>query len=105
MASTATAAPFAYRSTPVVGDATSIVTGGVAVTVFATGSIVNAADIENPPTASEPLYIDIVTTASAGSATSFALSPGAAYRISGPITTAVTAVAATSGHAFVAVRY
>ena len=105
MAGNATAAPFSVRSTPVVGLAMSIVSANLAVTVFAANSIVNVADIENPPTASEPLYIDIVTTASAGSATSFALSPGAAYRISGPITTAATAVAATSGHAFVAVRY
>ena len=97
--------PFAVRSTPVVGAATSIVTGGTAVTVFPAGSIVNVGDISNPVSATEPLYIDIVKTAVAGSATSFPLSPGGFYRVSGPIATAVSAVAATGGHAFVAVRY
>jgi hypothetical protein len=97
--------PFAVRSTPVVGAATSIVTGGTAVVVFPANSIANVADIANPPTATETLYIDIVTTAVAGSATSFPLQPGGSYRVSGPISTAVSAVAATAGHAFVAVRY
>ena len=99
------AAPFSVRGTPTVGDHTSIATGGTAVVVFAAGAIVNVGDIANPPTATEPLYVDIVTTAVAGSATSFPLAPGGFYRVSGPITTAVSAVAATGGHAFVAVRY
>jgi hypothetical protein len=92
-------------TTPVVGAATSIATGGVAVTVFAAGSIVDVADIVNPPTATEPLYVDLVHVASIGSSSSIPLQPGQSYRVSGPITTAVTAVAATSGHSFVAVRY
>ncbi len=92
------------QATPAAPSASSIVTGGTAVTVFAAGVIENVADIINPPSASETLYIDFVTAAVAGSATSIPLSPGQAYRISGPITTAVSAVAATAGHAFVAVR-
>jgi hypothetical protein len=81
------------------------VTGGTAVVVFPAGSIANVGDIANPPTATETLFIDVVTTAVAGSATSFPLQPGGFYRVSGPISTGVSAVAATAGHAFVAVRY
>ena len=97
--------PFAVRSTPVVGAATSIVTGGTAVTVFPAGSIVNVADIVNPPNASEVLYVDITTVAVAGSASSVPLMPGQPFHICGPLTTAVSAVAATGGHTCIAVRY
>ena len=75
------------------------------VTVFAAGSIVNVADILNPPSATEPLYVDLVAPALAGSATSIPLLPGQGYRVSAPITTTLSVVAATAGHAFVAVRY
>lgn len=95
----------ALPSTPIAPAASQIVTGGVAVTVFPARSIVTVADIINPPSATEPLYIDIVATAAAGSATSVPLAPGQAYRISGPIATAVTAVGATAGHSFVALSY
>ena len=92
-------------STPTGPVASQVATANVAVTVFAGGSIVNVADLINPSTANEPLYIDFVATAVAGSATSIPLQPGQAYRISGPLNTAVTAVAATAGHAFVALKY
>jgi hypothetical protein len=75
------------------------------VTVFAAGVIVNGADIINPPTATETLYIDFFGTAAAGASTSIPLTAGQGYHIAGPLATAVTAVAATSSHAFVAVRY
>ena len=92
-------------STPTAGLVSSITTGGTAVTVFAANAIVNTADIINPATASEPLYVDFVNTASIGGATSIPIPPGGAYRISRPINHAVTAIAATTGHAFIAVRY
>ena len=92
-------------STPAGPLASTIATGGVAVTVFAAGSMTNVIDIINPPSATETLYVDIVATALAGAPTSIPLVPGQAYRVSGPISTAVTAVAATAGHAFVAVSY
>ena len=92
-------------STPAAPLAAQIATANVAVTVFAAGTILHVADIINPTTASEPLYLDLVATAVAGSATSIPLLPGQAYRVSLPITTPVTAVAATAGHAFVAVSY
>ena len=91
--------------TPTAPLAAQIVTANVPVTVFAAGSIVHVADVINPAGASEPLYVDIVGPAAVGSATSIPLLPGQAYRVSVPIASAVTAVAATAGHAFVAVRY
>ncbi len=92
-------------STPVRPLANQVASANIPVTVFAAGSIVNVADIINPTTATEPLYIDIVAPALAGSATSGPLLPGQAYRVSSPITAALSAVAATAGHAFVAVSY
>lgn len=91
--------------TPGAPLASSIATAGTAVTVFAADAIATVADIVNPPAATEPLYIDFVATAAIGSATSIPLSPGQAYRISSPLSTAVTAVAATAGHSFVAVTF
>jgi hypothetical protein len=90
---------------PVGPLAAQIATANVPVTVFAASSIVNVADVINPASATEPLYVDVVTAAAAGSATSVPLLPGQAYRVSSPLCTAVTAVAATAGHAFVAVSY
>jgi hypothetical protein len=87
---------------PLVGQ---VAAAHTAVTVFAAGCIRNVADIINPASANEILYVDFVTTAVAGAPTSIPLAPGQAYRISGPITTAVTAVAATAGHNFIAVSY
>jgi hypothetical protein len=91
--------------TPAAPVASQVAEANKAVTVFDAGTIVNVADILNPPSASEPLYVDLVADASAGSATSIPLQPGQGYRVSAPITTAVSVVAATAGHAFVAVRY
>jgi len=85
--------------------ASQIVAANVPVTVFAACSIVNVADIINPPAAIEPLYVDVVAPAVAGSATSVPLLPGQAYRVSCPLHTPITAVAATAGHTFVAVSY
>ncbi len=82
-----------------------IAAANTAVTVFAAGSFANVADIINPANASETLYVDVVAPAVAGAATSIPLAPGQAYRVSCPIATAVTAVAATAGHSFIAVGY
>ena len=85
--------------------ASRIDTANVPVTVFVANSIVNVADILNPVTQTEPLYVDVVAAAAAGAPTSIPLQPGQAYRISAPLRTAVTAVAATAGHTFIAVTY
>ena len=95
---------FAF-STPIGPVNSTVTTGGTAVVVFAAGTIPHVADIINPATASSILYVDIVTTALAGQATSIPLAAGQSYRVSQPINTAVTAVASDSGHAFVAVAY
>lgn len=102
---TPTQATPAQPSTPAGPLASRVATANVPVTVFAAGGIVNAADIVNPTTASEPLYLDIVAPAMIGSATSIPLLPGQAYRVSNPITTPVSVVAATAGHSFIAVKY
>ncbi len=92
-------------STPAGPLASQIAVANVAVTVFNPGDIGVVADVINPPSATEPLYLDFVATALAGSPTSIPLLPGQAYRISGPLATPVTVVAASAGHAFVALRY
>lgn len=89
-----------------IGPLHSVTTAAnIPITVFPASGIVNVADIVNPSTASELLYVDFVAPAASGSATSIPLAAGQSYRISGPVGTPVTAVAATSGHAFVAVSY
>ena len=63
-------------STPTGPLVSTIATGGVAVVVFAAGSMSNVIDIMNPPSATETLYVDVVATAVAGAPTSFPLEPG-----------------------------
>lgn len=94
--------------TPVAGLVHSIVTGLTAVTVFTANTIVNQAYITNPPSATEPLFVDPVTTAVVSAAgtsngTSTELAPGQTYA-TGPLTTAVTVNATTAAHGFTAVR-
>jgi hypothetical protein len=98
--------PYAPTATMPTGPLTSqVATANVAVTVFAAGTIQNVADIVNPLTATETLYVDIVGSAVCGAPTSIPLAPGQAYRVSAPIKSAVTVVAATAGHGFNAVMY
>ena len=95
-----------YMTTPQGPLTYTIASGGTAVTVFNGSSIPRWATVENPPTATETLYVDFTGVAAvAGSGTAFAISPGQAFTVAGPITTSVSAVAATSSHTFVAVRY
>ena len=95
---------FAF-ATPVAPVNSTVTSGGVAVVVFAAATIPHVADIVNPVTASSVLYVDVLNVASAGTATSIPLQAGQSYRVSQPLSTAVTAVAADGGHAFVAVAY
>jgi hypothetical protein len=92
-------------SGPIAPLSTVVATANVAVTVFGPNGFPNYADILNPASATEPLYVDIVAPAAAGQGTSLMLQPGQAYRVSNPVATPVTAVAATAGHAFEAVGY
>jgi hypothetical protein len=97
------------RMTAAAGDAHTITTGGTAVTVFAAGEIPNGAIVWNPIGASETLYIDLVhpaQTASPGTnGTTFEIAPGTKFTIPGSMTGSVSLNAATSAHAFAAMRY
>ncbi len=87
--------------------AASVAAAGVAVTILPAGWMpaYSVCDIVNPPTATEPLYVDLVQPAQVGAATSIPLSPGQAYRISAAIARDVSATAATAGHPIVGVCY
>ena len=94
-------APVSYAASAVA----SIAIGGTAVTVFGIGTIVSGAVITNPSTATEMLFIDTVASASlAETGTTFALAAGQSFSF-GPASGAITANAATAGHAFSAVRF
>ena len=85
-----------------------VTTGGVAVTIMPAGWMAGTyavCDIVNPPTSAGTLYIDPTTAALAGAATSIPVQPGQAYRISRPISSPVSAVAADSGHPIVGICY
>jgi hypothetical protein len=78
----------------------SIVTGGTAVTVFAAGAFLERATIQNPNSATESLFVNAVSVAAvAASGTNFELLPGQ-WREFLPTTNPITAIAATTAHAF-----
>ena len=86
------------------GNAFSVATGGTAVTAILAGAITQGAIITNPFNATESLFIDLVNTAQASQSggtngTSFELKAGQSFNVP-PVTGAVSAIAATSGHAF-----
>ncbi len=93
------------RATPRAPRNSVVTTAGTPVIVFDVGGTDNVADIINPTTAPGALYVDIFTTAAIGLPTSLPLQPGQSYRVSGPISTAITVVSAYNGHAFNAVAY
>lgn len=95
--------------TPTAGLAHAVVTANTAVTVFSSGTIVNGAYITNPVSATTPLFVNPVTTATVPATgttdgTTIELAPGQTFT-TGPTIVAITANAATAGHSFVAVRY
>ena len=81
----------------------TIATGGTSQTILAANSARTAWEIQNPPTATENLCFNFTSAASLTSA-SICLAPGAIYsEAHGFVSTeAITAIAATTGHAFVA---
>ena len=80
----------------------AVAIANAAVTVFSAGSVQTGCDIVN--TGSATLYVDLTTTAVAGSPTSIPLQPNQAFHCPYPPTNAVTAVAAQA-QSFVAIRY
>lgn len=93
-------------STPAAATASAIVTGGAATTLV-TGPV-NGCWITNPITATdqniataEVAYVNAVTTATAnGRGTNVRLDPGQTFRCVPGQTTNVSAIAATTSHAF-----
>ena len=81
----------------------SIATGGTSQTAMAANATRKKLLVQNPPTATENLYMNF-TAAASSAASSVAMVPGAAYEESGnSITTeAVTINAATTGHVYTA---
>lgn len=85
---------------------TTITTGGASQTVFAAGTITTGAWVTNPKNATESLFVNVAggtATTTPGGAV-FELGAGETLVI-GPSTNAITATAATLGHAFSAVRF
>lgn len=101
----------AQQVTPRAGTTTTVATGGTAVTAMSGPS--NGCYIVNPLTATdqglgsvEPLYIDPTTTATTtGSTTNTAIAPGQTWFCVPYSTLPVSVNAASSGHAFVVVRW
>lgn len=95
--------------TPANPSAFAVAVGGTAVAAFAAGTIAHGAYVTNPPDATEDLFLDMVNSpllASPGaSGTTTRLAPGQSWTAPGPLTTAVMVNAATSGHAFTAVKW
>lgn len=87
----------------------SIAAAATAVTVFAAGAIVTEGVITNPNAATESLFVDLVNVASdaapGANGTTTELVPGQSFTVPGGLSNAVTACAATAGHAFTAWRY
>lgn len=89
--------------------ASSVVTGGTAVTVFAAGAITGGGFIANPLNATESLWLDLVnvpgTTAPGASGTTVEIPIGGSFTIPAGLSNAVRINAVTAGHAFTAVSW
>lgn len=92
--------------TPIPGNASEVVTGGVPVQAILGGP--NGGTITNPITADdqgignpEPLYVNPVTDATlSGNGTTFSLQPGQSWEVTPGQTTVTSVNAATGGHKF-----
>ena len=95
--------------TPVAANAVEVVTGGTAVTAFLASTIVTGAQIVNPYSATESLFVDMInapgTTAPGTHGTTVELVPGQSWTAPGPLTTPVKVNATTSLHVFTAYQY
>jgi hypothetical protein len=82
----------------------SIVAAATSQLLFPAATIPSVADVINPASATESLFLDI-TGAGAAVGSGIELIAGQAYRISSPLPVAVSVAAATAGHVFRAVAY
>ena len=98
--------------TPIPGNASEVVTGGVPVTAILGGP--NGGTITNPVSAAdqgiaeaENLYVDPVTGAASlqGNGTTFTLLPGQSWEVIKGQTTVTSVNAATGGHKFSVFSY
>jgi hypothetical protein len=83
---------------------TTVTTGGTFQTVFASNTSRTNCFIENPTSATEPLYVHW-TTASPTTSNSASLGPGASFTCAGAntvVTGSIQITATTTGHVFVA---
>jgi hypothetical protein len=104
-------APAPAATTPAAGAASATVTGGVAVTLI-TGPV-NGCYVVNPLSAAdqniataEVAQVNPVTTAAAtGRGTNVTLQPGQSFSCPSGMTTNLSAMAATTAHAFVVVKW
>lgn len=98
----AAAAPVTYLAPA----ASSVATGGTAVTALTAGMIHTGFDIKNPGTATETLYFSLTGTAGTSEfGSTFGLAPGSAYHGSATTAQALSVNAATAGHVFAAMGY
>jgi hypothetical protein len=91
----------------VVDRSGTVTTGGTPQQLMAANSNRMYLLIENPTTATEPLYISLTGNAETGSVRSLSIAPGGTYERAAPAyvpTNAVSVTATTTGHAFVAVE-
>lgn len=85
--------------------ALTLTSGGTAQTLFNAGEITNGCTIQNPSTATEKMHVNLFTTAvNTDGGTSIELGIGASMAC-GPLTTAVSWIAATTGHAINAIKW
>lgn len=93
--------------------ATTITAGGTAQSLFSAGSVTHGCYIVNPQSsteqgipAAEILYVDFTgASASSGSGTSLPVYPGVSFPCPTALATSVSVVAATTNHAFKAIKW
>jgi hypothetical protein len=88
--------------------ALTLTTGGTAQNLFSAGEVVHGCTIQNPASATEPISVNFFTassSATAGGTTSISVPAGSSIPCGVGLTTAVSWVAATTGHAINAVKF
>lgn len=97
----------AQAITPTVpSQSLTLTTGGTAQNLFTAYEVARGCTITNPSTATETIWVNFFTTAvGAEGNTSIPLVPGQSIGCAGPMTTAVSWIAATTGHKINALRW
>lgn len=97
----------AQQNTPTApSQSLTLAAGGTAQNLFAAGEVFRGCAITNPQTATEPIWVNFYTTAvAAANTTSIPLVAGQSIGCPGGLTTAVSWIAATTGHQINAYRW